>query len=175
MERFLSPQHGYPFVPRGIPGAARQRPTRGLQRSKTLTRPERGVAPPPLIQPTTAPRASDAIPLPRGRGSLFVPNSTPIFTGDRKSWWKTSSSILTFWAPSFFLTHLGRMHTPMKRQAWREKMLVVMAALVLGCVTAFFTVGVNRVMCPNGRDGGPEMTLLGRTASKKPTTSFTRV
>lgn len=82
---------------------------------------------------------------------------------------------MTFWAPSVLLTHLGRMHMPMKRQAWREKMLVVMAALVLGCVTAFFTVGVNRVMCPNGRDGGPEMTLLGRTASKKPTTSFTRV
>lgn len=166
MQRLLSHDRGYPPGSWGVPGAGRQRPIRGVKRSKTLTRPERVVAPPPLIQPTTAPGFSEAPVLPKGWGSLFVPTSTPMFTGDRKSWWKTWSSIFSFWAPSFLLTHLGRLRTPMQRQAWREKMMVVMAALMMGCVTAFFTVGVNRVMCPDGQGEGEERALLGQTASE---------
>ncbi|KAJ9094893.1 hypothetical protein QFC19_007749 [Naganishia cerealis] len=48
--------------------------------------------------------------------------------------------------------------TPLERRAWREKLMVVMAALLLGAVTAFFTIGLNRVLCPGGESRVQAMT-----------------
>lgn len=135
-----------------------------LKRSKTLTRPERGVAPPPLIHPTGPEGFLDAAQMsttgePR-RGSLFVNGTTPIFQGAKagKNGWKVGSYAATFWVPDFVLRWIGGMRTAMERQAWREKWTVVMVAVLLGAIMGFFTVGLNRVLCPGGANIEREMT-----------------
>ncbi|KAG1761962.1 hypothetical protein EDD22DRAFT_893702 [Suillus occidentalis] len=64
-------------------------------RAKTLTRPERSVAPVPLINPQSslAPSASGTIQAGSQR-SGFDP-------------WRLFAQIITFWAPSFLLSSLG--------------------------------------------------------------------
>lgn len=135
-----------------------------LKRSKTLTRPERGAAPPPLIHPAGTEGFSDAMQTSTNarRGSLSQDTgATPIFRGGAKagrSGWKVASYAATFWIPSFILKYIGRMRTPMERRAWREKLTVVMVAVFLGAVMGFFTVGLNRVLCPGGANKEREMT-----------------
>ena len=136
----------------------------GLKRSKTLTKPERGVAPPPLIHPTGPEGFSDATHATRGeprRGSLFDRAGTvPMFRATKagRSWWKAGSYAATFWIPGFALRWIGGMRTAMERQAWREKLSVVMVAILLGAIMGFFTVGLNRVLCPGGVNREREMT-----------------
>ncbi|KAJ9113246.1 hypothetical protein QFC22_006085 [Naganishia vaughanmartiniae] len=161
---------GYPppqLVPEGIPGRQRLQARRGdignrpgIKRSKTLTRPDRrGAGPPPLIYPTRPTTFSDAPPPPAHRGSLFIPGAGPMFAStSKRSWWTTTSRMATWFIPDCFLSFLGGMKQPLERRAWREKLMVVMLALLMGGVTGFFTMGLNRVMCPNDESQAQAMT-----------------
>jgi chitin synthase len=100
-----------------------------VRRAKTLTRPERSVAPVPLIKPAqglaaTAPDASgfDA--------------------------WTLFSRVITFWAPGFLLSSVGGMHDKNTIQAWREKMSLCFIAIVMGGIVGFATVGLQKTLCP---------------------------
>lgn len=161
---------GYPprqRIPEGIPGRQRLQARGGeagakpgIKRSKTLTRPERrGAGPPPLIYPTRPTTFSDAPPPPAHRGSLFIPGAGPMFAStSKRSWWKTTSRLATWFIPDCFLSFFGGMKTPLERRAWREKLMMVMLALVMGGVTGFFTMGLNRAMCPNNESQAQAMT-----------------
>ncbi|KAJ3525587.1 hypothetical protein NM688_g8382 [Phlebia brevispora] len=104
-----------------------------VRRAKTLTRPERGVAPVPLITPHNA----------------NIP-STESAEATRTEWdpWVLFSRIITFWAPSFMLSSLGGMTDPQVQQAWREKMGLCFIIAILCCVIGFLTVGFQKVLCP---------------------------
>lgn len=108
-----------------------------IRRAKTLTRPERSVAPVPLINPPSslAPTASGWIPG-TGIGSGFDP-------------WRVFSLIVTFWAPSFLLTSLGGLTDKNMIQAWREKIALCFIILLLCLAVAFITVGTQMVLCPS--------------------------
>ncbi|KAI5118061.1 hypothetical protein M0805_006324 [Coniferiporia weirii] len=107
-----------------------------IRRTKTLTRPERGVAPAPLIKP--------AIP-------LLPSSSGTISAADSSGWdvWTVFSRVVTFWAPSALLSSVGGLKDKLVRQAWREKFALCFIALLLGGVVGFTTVGMQRVLCPN--------------------------
>ncbi|KAF8557957.1 glycosyltransferase family 2 protein [Imleria badia] len=108
-----------------------------LRRAKTLTRPERSVAPVPLINPPSslAPTASGWVP-----GTGIGPGLDP---------WRVFSRIVTFWAPSFLLSSLGGLTDKNKIQAWREKIALCFIILVLCLAVAFITVGTQKVLCPS--------------------------
>src|SRR4051812_18418198 len=78
------------------PTRAPTRTNQNLKRGKTLTRPERGVAPVPLINPPApllpAPGAQAAAP-----------------TDDGCDVWVIFSRVMTFWAPGALLASLGGM------------------------------------------------------------------
>ena len=108
-----------------------------IRRAKTLTRPERSVAPVPLINPPSslAPTASGWVPG-TGIGSGFDP-------------WRVFSRIVTFWAPAFLLTSLGGLTDKNMIQAWREKIALCFIILLLCLAVAFITVGTQMVLCPS--------------------------
>ncbi|KAG8213782.1 glycosyltransferase family 2 protein [Butyriboletus roseoflavus] len=108
-----------------------------IRRAKTLTRPERSVAPVPLINPPSslAPTASGWVPG-AGIGSGFDP-------------WRVFSRIVTFWAPSFLLMSIGGLKDKNTIQAWREKITLCFIILVLCLAVAFITVGTQMVLCPS--------------------------
>ena len=55
----------------------------------------------------------------------------------------------TFWIPSFLLSSIGRMKRKDIRQAWREKLtLVILIALMNGTVV-FYIIGFGKILCPN--------------------------
>ncbi|KAL1621729.1 hypothetical protein SLS56_009033 [Neofusicoccum ribis] len=56
---------------------------------------------------------------------------------------------LTFWIPSFLLTHVGRMKRPDVRQAWREKFVLVLLILLLNGIVVFYIIEFGRLLCPN--------------------------
>lgn len=131
-----------------VPTQLKQPQTGTLRRGKTLTRPERGVAPVPLINPHVAipPSASGSLPY-HSRSA-----STP--TG--WSPWSIFSYLVTFWAPAFLLSSIAGLKDRPTRQAWREKMALCFIALVLGGIVGFATVGLNRVLCPTNLGTSPE-------------------
>lgn len=116
----------------------RRAPSSGgnLRRAKTLVRPERGVAPAPLINP----------PAPIG-GTLpsAAPSKSPADSWDA---WRIFSHIITFWAPSFLLSTVGRMKDKQTRQAWREKIALCFLALLMGGTVGFATMWLDKVLCP---------------------------
>lgn len=114
-----------------------------LRRNKTLTRPERGVATAPLIQPPTL--------LP-GPGSSAV----AISGGNPWSAWNVFCHGVTFWAPPFLLSSLGGLKDKATRQAWREKIGLCTIALGLGAIIGFLTVGLDRALCPQNTDTNPD-------------------
>ncbi|KAG6331641.1 hypothetical protein ID866_7449 [Astraeus odoratus] len=122
-----------------------------IRRAKTLTRPERSVAPVPLINPPSSlsPSASGSIP-----SGLLGSGIDP---------WRLFSQVVTFWAPSFLLSSIGGLKDKSKRQAWREKIALCFVIIILcGCV-AFITVGTQKVLCPNDSSTA-SYTLLGSVA-----------
>ena len=124
--------------PRRQPTRARsQSNAANLRRAKTLTRPERGIAPAPLINP----------PLLSSGGSLPLNQSTK---NPADSWdaWRIFSHIITFWAPPFLLSSIGGLKDKPSRQAWREKVALCFLAIVLGGTVGFATMGLDRVLCP---------------------------
>lgn len=113
-------------------------PTRSgpsLRRGKTLTRPERGVAPAPLIKPPPT-NVVGATPSPAAQ----VASGFDV--------WSTFSHIITFWAPPVLLSAVGGLHDKPTRQAWREKVALCFIALCLGGCIGFLTVGLDRTLCP---------------------------
>ncbi|KAM0748852.1 hypothetical protein T439DRAFT_315958 [Meredithblackwellia eburnea MCA 4105] len=106
-------------------------PGRALTRGKTLTRPERFVAPAPLINPhsgdTPYSAAEGAIP-----------------TG--WDWWGFCVTVLTFWAPGVLLTACGLPEN--KHRAWKEKCALCEIALFMMGVVGFLTIGLTKVLCP---------------------------
>lgn len=122
-----------------------------IRRAKTLTRPERSVAPVPLINPTPSlvPNASGSI----SNG----------FLGTGVDPWRLFSRIITFWAPSFLLSSFAGLRDKAKIQAWREKIALCFIIFLLCCCVAFITVGTEKVLCPN-TSSTAIYTLLGSVA-----------
>jgi chitin synthase len=114
-----------------------------LRRGKTLTRPERQVAQPPLITPPA--------PLVPG-GSLLAANQSTLER--KRDWWVYLSLVTTFWAPPALLASVGGMRDSATRQAWREKITLVGVAVVIAGAVAFVTMGLDRTFCPGGAARG---------------------
>lgn len=132
-------QNNYNTTDVPIP-TTRQPPSSGatIRRAKTLTRPERSVAPVPLINPPTAlqPSPSGSIP----------PSSSSDYNGSTS--WRIFSRIISFWAPDFVLSSVGGLKDAAVRQAWREKIALCFLILLLCGVVGFVTVGFQKVLCP---------------------------
>ncbi|KAI5861876.1 glycosyltransferase family 2 protein [Durotheca rogersii] len=56
---------------------------------------------------------------------------------------------LTFWIPSFLLTHVGRMKRPDVRMAWREKFVLVFLIFLLNAMIVFWIIAFGQLICPN--------------------------
>jgi chitin synthase len=112
-----------------------------LRRAKTLTRPERGVAPVPLINPQAS------------TGGRVGPSELPQSAGGLDAW-VIFSLIVTFWAPTFLLKSVGGLKDKQTVQAWREKMALCFLIIIMCGLIGFATVGFQRVLCPPeaGRD-----------------------
>jgi chitin synthase len=124
-----------------VPIPTTRRPTQlasqaTVRRAKTLTRPERSVAPVPLITPQ-----------PAGVGAV-----DPVTSGGFDPW-KIFSRILTFWAPGILLSSLGGLNDKQKQQAWREKITLCFIIICLCGTVGFITVGLQNVFCPHSTDG----------------------
>lgn len=134
------PRHDVPIPTNRAP--PRRQPTRGrsqsnaanLRRAKTLTRPERGVAPAPLINPPLL-----------SSGPSNQPNKSPADSWDA---WRIFSHVVTFWAPPFLLSSIGGLKDKPSRQAWREKVALCFIAIILGGTVGFATMGLDRALCP---------------------------
>ena len=129
-------QSNYDFTDVPIP-TTRQPPPSGatIRRAKTLTKPERGVATVPLINPPTLLTSS-----PNG-------NSQPSNRSGFSSW-RIFCRIVSFWAPDFLLSSIGGFRDKAVRQAWREKIALCFIIIILCCVVGFVTVGFQKVLCP---------------------------
>ncbi|KAF7782465.1 CAZyme family GT2 [Agaricus bisporus var. burnettii] len=117
-----------------------------VRRAKTLTRPERGVAPVPLINPPA------------------VSSSTPdvaIYNGSIS--WRIFSRIITLWAPDFLLSSIGGMKDSNVRQAWREKIGLCAIIAVLCAAVGFATVGFQKVLCPENANSNARFLDVGAT------------
>ncbi|KAH7888380.1 glycosyltransferase family 2 protein [Phlebopus sp. FC_14] len=112
-----------------------------IRRAKTLTRPERGVAPVPLINPpsTLVPSASGSV---ATDGFGFDP-------------WRIFAQIVTFWAPSFLLRSIGGFKDKSMIQAWREKIALCFIIAILCLGVGFVTVGTQKVLCPTSSNFNP--------------------
>lgn len=104
-----------------------RQPTK-IQRSKTLTRPERFQPQVPLINPQSA------------SGSHKTEPGSPT--------WRIFSKIITCWAIPPCLSACGMRDKP-TQQAWREKVTLVFLALFMGGFVGFITMALNRVLCPS--------------------------
>jgi chitin synthase len=106
-------------------------PNTTIRRAKTLTRPERNVAPVPLITPASQNQAA----------AEAEPSSD-------SGVWSVFARVVTFWAPDFLLSSLGGLKDDQTRQAWREKLTLCMIIAVLCSLVGFATVGTQKVLCP---------------------------
>lgn len=124
-----------------VPIPTTRRPTQlasqaTVRRAKTLTRPERSVAPVPLITPQ-----------PAGAGV-----AEPVTSGGFDPW-KLFSRIITFWAPGVLLSTVGGLRDKQKQQAWREKITLCFIIVCLCGTVGFITVGLQNVFCPQNAEG----------------------
>lgn len=116
-----------------------------VRRAKTLTRPERSVAPVPLITPQHAPIGGSDTP------STEIPWDA----------WRIFSRIVTFWAPSFLLSSLGGLKDKQMQQAWREKIALCFIIAVMCTVVGFLTVGFQKVLCPESAQNAGKFVRIG--------------
>lgn len=116
-------------------------PARGasVKRSKTLTRPDRHVAPAPLVAPPPTTFSDPSSPFPQ----------TPVGPDFSLNWWRIWSYATTWWAPPVVLGWFG-IKERQSRQAWREKITLCWIAIVLGGIVGFATMGLQRALCPDG-------------------------
>ncbi|KAF5370675.1 hypothetical protein D9758_002066 [Tetrapyrgos nigripes] len=117
-----------------------------IRRAKTLTRPERGVAPVPLITPHTT-----------------SVQGSPDSSYNGSSAWRIFSRVVTFWAPSFLLSSLGGLKDKATRQAWREKIALCFIIIIMCGVIGFATVGTQSVLCPSDQRSNDEFVRVGST------------
>lgn len=121
-------------------------PNRALTRGKTLTRPDRFVAPAPLINPgLTGANKSGAV------VSTTLINGVPTLV-TKEPWWEPWSlfvEVSTFWAPRWLLNKLGKTD-PLKQRAWKEKCALCEISMVMMGIIGFITIGLNRTLCPSG-------------------------
>lgn len=129
-------QSNYDFTDVPIPTTSRPSPPQPsgntIRRAKTLTKPERGVAPVPLINPPS--HAADALPT--------------IDDYNGSSTWRLFSHIVTFWAPAFLLSSVGGLKDKAVQQAWREKITLCVLIAIMCALVGFVTVGFQKVLCP---------------------------
>ncbi|KAI0063696.1 glycosyltransferase family 2 protein [Artomyces pyxidatus] len=126
------------YDPADVPTpTTRQGPSGTVRRAKTLTRPERSVAPPPLINP-------QATFLPSPSGAALAAQSS----GFEFDAWTIFSRVVTFWAPGVLLSSIGGLKDKNVQQAWREKIALCFIVAVLCGIVGFATVGLQRVLCP---------------------------
>ncbi|GAA5837418.1 hypothetical protein JCM11251_002103 [Rhodosporidiobolus azoricus] len=120
-------------------------PQRALTRSKTLTRPERFVAPAPLINPAGVGKAGKQ----GGTVQTKLVDGVPTLTTKEPWWdpWSLFVEVTTFWAPRWLLRKFG-MTDPTKQRAWKEKCTLCEIALFLMGVIGFITIGLQRTLCP---------------------------
>ena len=130
----------------------RQPPLSGatIRRAKTLTRPERSVAPVPLINPPIFPSSG-----------LNPISDSSAYNGSLP--WKIFSRVVTFWVPDFLLSSLGGMKDPNVRQAWREKIALCFIICVLCAAVGFATVGFQKVLCPENDNSNSRFIDVGAT------------
>jgi chitin synthase len=128
----------------------RSAPSGTVGRAKTLTRPERGVAPPPLINPQLSLQVSPSAP---------STSSSPDFDV-----WVVFCRVVTFWAPSVLLSSIGGLKDKAVRQAWREKMALCFIISILCAAVGFATVGLQRVLCPPRAQETERFIILGSTS-----------
>lgn len=120
-------------------------PSRALTRGKTLTRPDRFVAPAPLINPQNAPGVKPTAGVVKTELIHGVPTLTT-----KEPWWNPWSlfvEVSTFWAPRALLRKFG-MTDPTKQRAWKEKCALCEISIFLMGVIGFITLGLNRTLCP---------------------------
>ncbi|KIL68940.1 glycosyltransferase family 2 protein [Amanita muscaria Koide BX008] len=131
-------RHNYASQDVPIPTQRAPLPPSGatIRRAKTLTRPERSVAPVPLVGPSTVHSSQS--------------HSTSSYDGSLP--WRIFSRIVSFWAPDFLLTSIGGMKDGLVRQAWREKIALCFIISVLCAAVGFATVGFQRVLCPQSNN-----------------------
>ncbi|KXN90206.1 Chitin synthase 1 [Leucoagaricus sp. SymC.cos] len=120
-----------------------------VRRAKTLTRPERSVAPVPLINPPTL--------------STSAPSTSESSSYNGSLPWRIFSRVVTFWAPDFMLSSLGGMKDPNVRQAWREKIALCILIVVLCAAVGFATVGFQKVLCPENASSDARFLRVGAT------------
>ncbi|GAA6062843.1 hypothetical protein JCM10212_001849 [Sporobolomyces blumeae] len=136
-------------------------PQRGLTRGKTLTRPDRFVAPAPLINPTGAGKAGKV----GGPVKTELVNGVPTLT-TKEPWWEPWSlfvEVSTFWAPRWLLRKVG-MTDPTKQRAWKEKCALCEISMMMMGIIGFITIGLNRTLCPtDGPRSQSAFTRIGST------------
>ncbi|GAA6003481.1 uncharacterized protein JCM10292_001612 [Rhodotorula paludigena] len=120
-------------------------PQRGLTRGKTLTRPDRFVAPAPLIAPSGVGRQGKQ----GGNVQTKLVDGVPTLV-TREPWWQPWSlfvEVVTFWAPRPLLRKFG-MTDPTKQRAWKEKCALCEISLFMMGIIGFITMGLQRTLCP---------------------------
>ncbi|KAG9303607.1 hypothetical protein G9A89_018503 [Geosiphon pyriformis] len=81
----------------------------------------------------------------------------------KKEWptcWIIFCYAVTFYAPPFILSTIGRMKTPEIQRAWREKIGLISVIIVICLFVAFLTFGFTQVVC-----GKPPTRLRGGTVN----------
>lgn len=118
---------------------------RGLTRGKTLTRPDRAVAPVPLINPEKLGKG-------RAKQETKLVNGVPTLVTTESGWdvWSVFVNVSTFWAPSFVLNAVG-MHDKAIQRAYKEKCALCTIALILMGIVGFITIGLNKVLCASSQ------------------------
>lgn len=126
-----------------LPGA--QGVGRGLTRGKTLTRPDRFVAPAPLINPGLHGGKSGG-----GTVQTTLVNGQPTLITSEPWYdpWTLFVEVSTFWAPKWLLRRCG-MVDEVKMRAWKEKCALCTISAVLMALIGFITIGLNRTLCPS--------------------------
>jgi chitin synthase len=131
-------------------------PGRALTRGKTLTRPDRFVAPAPLINPGLAPGGKTS----GGAVQTKLVDGKPTLITSEPWWepWSLFVEVSTWWAPRWLLRRTG-MTDPVKQRAWKEKCALCTISAILMAIIGFITIGLNRTLCPS--DATTRFTRLG--------------
>jgi chitin synthase len=174
-------QRQRPYETRPVGDTLRKQSGSLLRRGKTLTRPERAVAPVPLINPRLSTPGLSNSPTPGGalgsRGGssggnvLIGGTSTVGGSADGHSpginWWKVSSTAVTWWIPNFALVSLLKLNSDATRQAWKEKVTFCWLAVILGAGVGFVTMGLQSTLCPaSAANSNKNLSRIGKTSSK---------
>ncbi|GAA5878504.1 hypothetical protein JCM8547_008433 [Rhodosporidiobolus lusitaniae] len=135
---------------------------RGLTRGKTLTRPDRFVAPAPLITPAGLGKTGKQ----GGNVQTKLVDGVPTLI-TQTPWydpWSLFVEVSTFWAPRPLLRKFG-MTDPTKQRAWKEKVALCEICMFMMGIIGFITIGLNRVLCPtSGPRSASAFQRLGSTS-----------